>query len=209
MDVTAESDKPCATAHIGEETMIDWLMARARRGRYGKRLALVKAEIERHNDMDRASVLVAAAEIGLSMGRGVNRAQVVRHLESPASAGPGEARALYKELGQTLADHQKTTSAEVARKRVNYGEAVAEQFRRDTYVDTLAVQLLMARLVQAFEPTYRDQLHEIARLLARGVPVLPPAIQRQKKRHALAGKERDGQHYDRLENSARLFAGNT
>ena len=69
--------------------MIDWLMAGARRGRYGKRLALVKAEIERHNDMDRASVLVAAAEIGLSMGRGVNRAQVVRHLESPASAGPG------------------------------------------------------------------------------------------------------------------------
>jgi hypothetical protein len=188
--------------------MFHWLMVRARRGRVKKGVVRVEAELEGLNDVDRASVLVAAAEIGISLGRGSRRGQWTGHLENPASNPPRQALALYRELEHMLGDHLKSSAAEIRRKRASYGDDVAAVYSRDVQIETLALHLLMARLAPAFEPRHREKLHDISRLLARGVPVLAPAIQRQKKRHALGGRERNVAHYDRLESSARVYAGN-
>ena len=185
--------------------MIHWLMLRARRGRVTRHVSSILAEIERLNDFDRASVLVAAAELGLSLGRGVDRARITRYLEDPTSVGPREAFALYRELEVALAAHEKVAYTDTERKRASYGNDVASQYGRDMRMDTLALHLLMARLAQAFEPAHREKLHDITRLLARAVPDLAPAIQRQKKLHALGGRPRNGEHYDRLESSALLY----
>ncbi len=187
--------------------MIHWLMLRARRGRVTKHVASILAEIERLNGSDRASVLVAAAELGLSLGRGVDRAQITRYLEAPDTASPHAAFALYRELEVALAAHKKVASTDTERKRASYGDDVASQFGRDMHIDTLALHLLMARLAQAFEPMHREKLHDITRLLSRAVSDLAPAIQRKKKLHALGGRQRNGEHYDKLESSALVYAG--
>ncbi len=72
----------------------------------------------------------------------------------------------------------------------------------------LAHRLLLARLAHVFQPKWQENLRHIGGLLARGMPVLAPAIQEQKKRHALVGSRRDSDHYDRLESSAGYYAGN-
>jgi hypothetical protein len=192
----------------GGDQMLHWLKVAARRGSVAKCVSRVETEVENLNDADRARVMVAAAEIGLLLRKQPGGARMAQALEQPQALSVHEAFALYREVEAMLAAYERLATADMRRKRKSYGDDVAAQYGREMQFGALAHRLLLARLARVFQPQCQEELHRIGGLLARAKSALAPAIHEQKKRHALAGNRRDGDHYDRLESSARHYAGN-